>query len=95
MEDLLKQSKVRSMPGSEHVAYVGAIAHHLLAFYSLNTIPLAKWNTMNACYCQYGLVTRSVYPTSNVVIGHLFLLVHSLESSEGLQEDIPECRILF
>lgn len=48
MEYLLKKSEIRPMPGAKHIAYVGTVTHHLLALYSLDSIPCAKRNTVNA-----------------------------------------------
>jgi hypothetical protein len=52
MEDLLEESQIRSVPGTEHIADMRAVTHHLLAFRSGLAVPLSEGNSVYPCFSQ-------------------------------------------
>lgn len=46
VKDLFEESKIRSVPRTEHVAPMRTVSHHILAIYTFCVVPLSEWNTM-------------------------------------------------
>jgi hypothetical protein len=96
VQDLLEESEIRPMPRTKQAARVRTVAHHVLVLLSSYTIPGLEWNAMNTCdTLDECLLIMEYRLTRDLIVGGLALLVHGLESSQGLYVQVPSFRIFF
>lgn len=93
MENLLKQSEVRSVPRPKEIAGVRAVPIIAVAF---DTIPLNKWCSMNTYLLLATFRPKEdVRLTRYLKVRQFARLVHGLESCKCLNEKVPRLSVLF